>query len=487
MNDELIRLLNHVENKDLSDEKPLSKEEVEKIMKKFKTQNNTTSGKHISRKVLVAAIAAVITAVAVPVSVYAYRSHIAKIEKINNYQNTLTISPEKEIKNNDNSVSEVSDENKYMMWRFGYLPEGLVQDAYGYKYHDHETGAAITPAYYVIPEEMDTVSLSFKFSTNCENYESDGKTAMINYRASYEEEQDDPKCFGREVWISFTNTRYVLQLYISNGLSNEELYKIIDGVELYPTDQNDCEEHCNIYGEVQEEDTSESSYEDENELYGIENKNIYKKGEKIIFSRDSAPYSYTLNSAEITDSFEGISTDKGGDPIDFSELMDENGNLISNTRTWYKMGDGITTLDEHICTVDMPYHIVKTNITVTNESDEYAEISINGVLNYMTADGSEIVFMEEDTDIPSGYNKEEVYFMDSIDDCSYNIDTFFGYWFSYDTDEQHNGTKNYLNLEAGESADIQLCFICSENRLKKPYLSYGEYDNDVFDLSFIND
>lgn len=146
-----------------------------------------TTGKR--RKVIaVAAVAAV--AVLVPTLVYAYKSITASVSETAPYQNTISIQGASAAKGEQ--LSETKD--KYMMYKLEYIPEGFVlgseNSAYEGKYHNDETGGGITPVFYRIPAK-DDFKINLDFSEKCENYGTDGKTAMVSYRPGYGTKGED--------------------------------------------------------------------------------------------------------------------------------------------------------------------------------------------------------------------------------------------------------------------------------------------------------
>lgn len=484
MNDNIYRLLNETRNnEEFSDTEPLSQEEVTQIMKRFHNDNNVDRSKKITHKkhrftAVIAAVAA--AAVLIPTSVYAYNHISARIEQTAKYRNTVKI----ETPDDAEPLSE--NEATYMMYEIGYVPDGFVWDVppYGGKYHNSETDGGITPVFYRIPADGEDFEIDLRNSESCENYETGDKVAMINYRIGYSERTEDSgRIFGREVWISFNDTRYLLQLFVTNDISRDELYKIIDSVSLYPTDEK-------MFGEYfgwLDENTEQGAYTDDgSDAVVPENINIVKIGEIADYpdkhGYGSLNFSFTVNSAELTDSFDGINTDGCGDETDFSNYTDENGNILPNTRTWYTVGDGINTLHEDIMSYDMPYHILKLNVTVTNNNDEFKEVCICPNLVNFNSNGAPLYY-ETDSNAPSGYEDKKINFCDSLESIANSV-THGGRiavneFFSFNTDDEHMGEKNYVNLAAGESADFEVCFVCSDNRLEDLYLSFYTIGNGL--------
>ena len=78
-----------------------------------------------------------------------------------------------------------------------------------------------------------------------------------------------------------------------------------------------------------------------------------------------------------------------------------NGDILPNTRTWFKYGDGVNTFDEDIGSYEMPFHILKLNVTATNDTDKYQELCIFPILISFTSDNVPTPF-ENDENVPEG-------------------------------------------------------------------------------------
>ena len=183
----------------------------------------------------------------------------------------------------------------------------------------------------------------------------------------------------------------------------------------------------------------------------------YEENVRTIGDTVSKPYSgngndgydVTLNSFELTDSFDGIATDGCGNAADFSHFMDENGNIVENIRTTIKRGDGVNTIDEIISEEVVPMHILKMNVTITNTTDIENDICICPTM-FIIEDGEP---KEDWVNNKDGYS------------C---FDSLVGYdgqrmWFSLAMDSDQKGGKNHLILAPNESADVQIAFFADDN------------------------
>lgn len=451
MKKDIYSFFNNIIVDDIESE-PLNETEVNNIMKKFNDKKilKKTAGNN-KRFILGTVAAAAAVAMIVPASVYAYNK-AASISKTAKYQNTVVISANSEGSSED--TTENPWEIELMDYEFGWLPEGFTKRNDDWRYYN-EADESIDSYFFRLPDGKST-KIDLPYSENCETYESNGKTAMINYRVSYENSEYDLDYgdYGREIWVSFDGTNYLLELYLSDGISQEDTKKIIDNLKLVPTDVI----RYNTY--LPWEDTVDSvPYQDTLKEVDMEKCEVYHVGDTISYPgapHENSGYSITLNSAEITDSFDGINTDGCGDDADYSELMDENGNIAKNTRSWIKRGDGVNTIDEVVKEEIFPLHILKLNVTYTNIADETNYIIINPHLFRFTDSKPYIHHYSED-----GLDYEDSIFR--------HID--FGH-FSFDTAPDKKRGENSVILEPGESTDVQLAFFVADDEADKMQLYF---------------
>ena len=372
-----------VEDAFSSDEEHIFSEHY-KMQKQQMLRRVTMTKKTFNKKRGFAVIAAAVAiTAAIPLSVLAYEKLTAKIEKTANYESTVTIqTPTADAEN-----SEITEQ--YMFYKLNWVPEGYIPSTEkpGFTLDSEEIEGGISTQFYKLPDDM-TLELSLPFSAECETYETNGKTALINYREPDVLFNDNP--YTRDVFVSFEGTSYVLDMSITEDISHEDLLKIIDNITIYPTEEK-------LHGDY-------IPWLDKSNYQTVSTPKTYADEENVRTIGDtvSKPYSgagmhdgydITLKSFELTDSFDGITTDGCGDETDFSHLMDENGNIIENIRTTVKRGDGVDTNDEIISEESLPMHILKLNVTYTNTADVENEICISPIM-FIMDDGEPVVNWE---------------------------------------------------------------------------------------------
>ena len=448
-----------VEDAFSSDEEHIFSEHY-KLNKQQMLRRVTMTKKTFNKKRGLAVIAAAVAVTAaIPLSVFAYEKLTAKIEKTANYENTISIQTPV-------ADTENTEAPKYMFYEFGWVPEGYVPSTEkgGFTLDSDEIKGEISPLFYKLPDDM-TLELSLPFSAECETYEAEGKTALINYREPHVFFNEIP--YTREVFVSFEGTSYVLDISITKDISHEDLLKIIDNITLYPTEEK---LHGDYIPWLDKSNYQSDSYSPQ-KFYAYE-ENVRTIGDTVskhYSGNGNDGYDVTLNSFELTDSFDGITTDGCGDETDFSHLMDENGNIIENIRTTIKRGDGVNTIDEIISEEVVPMHM---NVTYTNTADVENEICISPTM-FIIEDGEPKVTWVNDKD---GYS------------CIDSITRFGGLreWFSLPTDSDKKGGKNYLILAPNESADVQIAFFVEDNVKDKVYVSFDVSGNNFGEYFDVN-
>lgn len=422
------------------------------------TKNTDRKGK----KIVAAVIASAAAIALIPTSVYAYNRIKADISKTADYQTTISIS----------TPEQIADESgdQFMFYTFNWLPDGYVKAEDPYTYINEDTNGKIDAQFYDLPKGTD-ISIDLPFSENCETYESGDKTAMINYRApniydmTIHHDNSEQPGYSRNIFVTFGETSYLAEINISDDVSDEDLRNLIDNMELIPTEEK-------MYGDyipfLDPDNSSSSNYEET--LQDAVNMNVVHVGDTVYYDNEEyfGGFSFTLNSAEFVDNFDGINTDACGNYADYSQYMDENGNIIENIRSIIEFGDGVNSNDKVLSEESIPMHILKMNATFTNTRDVENEIGIDPTM-FAIQDGKPVnqAFVN--------YNGQR--YIDSVSGVSGSMD-----FFSMDTAPEKKGSKNAVYLAPGESAEVQLAFWVPDDLKDEVYFMQrlgNAYDTEI--------
>jgi len=400
----------------------------------------------------------------------------AKIEKTAEYQNYIYVNyPADGDRINENFTTE-----------FGWLPDGLERDSfdpvYG-KFHNGY-GGGMTPCFYTVPETG--IQERLDNSASFEQYETDDRVIMINYRVSYEENaphdeeyvQNKPAHlnFGRVVCVAFKGTKYVQMFFITDDFSKDDARQIAENIQLVPTDEETAGEWFDRYEESEEmNDESESVYTPP--TLEKDNASIFKIGDTITKNFPGESVDITINSARYQDNFDGIRSDSCGQETDYSEYLSSDGR-IHNLREWIQHGDGVNSVDTVVSSEDQLMKVLVLDVTYTNKGN--ADITYDsGIAGWICPN----ILIENNGSItcPSFITKDGCEFKDSVrhlisDDMMLSFDS-----------PNKNFGKNHVDIPTGGTAEIQLAFLIPENNIGNVYVNitgddWTRSDTPILDL-----
>lgn len=286
------------------------------------------------------------------------------------------------------------------------------------------------------------------------------------------------------LYVHFEGTPYVADYYI-NGFTQEEAIQLADNMTLVETE----EETAGIYQEawtidkqyadpsvISELITAEKNGISESDSYGTEmtidmsQLNLVHVGDTVNKSElwiDEVPVEnpdiqLTINDATLQNDFTGITTDCIGLPQDFSQYLNENGELYVN-KTVTKVGNGLTSIDELLEESVVKQYILKLDMTLTR-----------------TGKGFEVDDEEYYDDHGICFNMPLMSIVDNQIQCWDYIGNSLsvGYepnfkasgFFSFYTEHEHEKNGIY-DLEVGESADCVFYYAVDEEQIGNLYIS----------------
>lgn len=151
------------------------------------------------------------------------------------------------------------------------------------------------------------------------------------------------------VWVAFSNTPYAAQFYATDDLTKEELTQIAEHLSLSPAEQ----ETASLW--QPEESLIESSGDAPATACDVNQLSYVNIGDTLTTEET---VSLKLDALSTQNTFAGIFTDSIGQDCDYSRYQNADGTIADNTRTWYRSGDGVNTLDEAIKTETIPQTIL---------------------------------------------------------------------------------------------------------------------------------
>lgn len=365
-------------------------------------------------------------------------------------------------------------------YEFDWLPENMTSD--GWKLHNSDHTSCITPDIYRYTPDQELLPRENFPTASTDEYTFENKNVKIFYSCDFRTIEENN--FGRNVWITFEGSQYAVFLYVSDGVDDEVLKKIIENISLVPT----SEDNSQIYEEpVQKEqlagDTGSVSVEIPDGIPS-ENLNLITLGETYTDTFDfwqdhTTVMDITATDAYITRSLDGIVTDPIGLDADYSKFADENGNIINCYKEWYKnvkQNDGNYT-KEVVDSETVGSKILVVDMTLTNNSDMSDQYNIHPTLMIDTEGG---LLQIEEAESAAKHSEFSCY-CNLSEMCGARSSAF-----SLSVNGT-KGSKNSVLLEPGESAEIRLAFLLREGEADGGlYLSMIDQGFSTDDESYLN-
>ncbi len=394
--------------------------------------------------------------VIVPTTAMAYEYLHARMEQTGNYENTVIITPQP----TESAESVEETPVQFMALNIGWLPEGYVFNEIEGKYHS-EAGGGISYQFLRLPENM-TVTEQLRNTVSSEQYTKDGKQILIAQKADRIGEQGDRLSFNRELWVVFDGTSYAVRAWLTSDLSEADVKQFAESLTLTPSETETAgdylpEETGGGGGAAQS--AAPKVLRDELNLIAIgEAAELNYTG---IYAEDTI--SMTVTDAWFQKNFDGIEGD-------YSEYLDENGNVADIVRTWYNPGDGVNTLDEEVLSESVPQKVLVVKATYTNDSDHAVEHTIFPTL-FTLQNGMAYKNGYPESDIAER-NTEFLHPLKS-DGCFFSLQS------------ESSIDKNTITIPAGESVDVQIAYLVSEELQGSLYMNmHLNFSLTVFDEKF---
>ena len=395
------------------------------------------------------------------------------------------VEAETEIIEAPTEIAEESTEadEPFKTYEFGWLPEGMSVDPDGWKIHDEERLACITPVLYKISPEQELLPHANFKTGSMDEYGLDGRCVTIFTSCLFRTVQEN--FFGRNVWITFEGSKYAVFLYVSDALDDNDLAQIIENISLVDTDEDtgavyvepsEIEQNAEPTTVVAEEPVA-SITRDDLTLYSIGDLTV---DEVDLGDGRVRSMNVSVNDAYITDNFNGLTTDGIGLDIDFSEFTDENGKIIDAVTEYFdvvEQPDG-NYIREEKGSASEASKILVVVLTYTNNSDFQDDYCVSPSLMTIANGTLERIEWEE-------YQREEYSSLCNLDKLDSERNSAFSLYA-----DSNKGSKNGLVLNPGESADVRLAFLLREDEVGNLYLnlsSYGLEGSTLVDLCNIEE
>ncbi len=411
-----------------------------------------------ARAALVCALAVVVCAVG---ALSASAIYPLVVDRNSEYEIGITLEP---------SGTQLSE---YVKLNVDRLPDGVTESNGKYSLNGESQEKCFTFQLYLVDEKAE---MTYNYVTEYENLTINGNDAVIAHR------QTPNGDMSRIFYIYFEDEGAFVLCYVSDDVTDEEMQSVMEGISVSEGTENDYT-YAEYTSEL-EESTLDSVLNAVTEQLDISaySDNFYEValGTEIGFDdkyleETELDYecSYSVDSIEVLSNVSGLDNDCFGSLSDcdsIDEITDEDGNLLPYTRTTYKYGDGVTTLDEVYAVDEVDRRLVYVTVTVNNTSDSERVFNLwsLGMSRLSDSDGSLTLVGEDGEPVPDDPWYGEITYIDNND---------------VDKDGFQEGYY-LLTVAANSSETVHIGFLADEDTLDELYVRAGStYSRSVFDTS----
>jgi hypothetical protein len=288
----------------------------------------------------------------------------------------------------------------------------------------------------------------------------------------------DSVSYNQRFYLLCPEEYRVLVAYVSNNVSKEEAYKVMENVELAETGEmlETAEEYSRWSNFVNPEtDISESE-----EITSLSEDSlvVYQIGEAVPVSAfaededgemvDSPDITATVDQVQIADDLSLLEEDRI--PEEWKAAVGSDGKLEQNELSYIKSGDGVDSLDEIVRTEMENQKLVAVDVTYTNTGD----VNLKNLLycaSTMTIayDAGTYTIYDYEMQPGDGY--------DYVNGAGVAFKHGMGY---YDAFEVYGNGGNYIaSLASGESVTVRMAWIVNERDLPDLYLDLSTYGEGI--------
>ncbi len=468
----------------------------EEVQKQLKMASPKRRKRHMARKTIAAAIAAVMLLGTTVFAGIAYKMHSNPVGK---YAANIKIEERNQAGTEENSSAteqpqEVIDIKNVKM-EVSYLPEGMVETEDGkYSYTNSLYKGGVSITFY----KMDTGDAQFDMLTT--NVKETEEINVGGYNGIYCElygGDGEEISFNQRIYVAYTDVHYVMEMYAASDVTKEDALKIAGGVHLQPVSDGNTQDIVRAYNWSEYIKSGSEEAVEWNPSVTIPKsamKNTHAVGEAFVAANveTSEDDWLGLGSVEIKVTDVQISDkinllDLSVMDTDFREELQKEvnqaGELLPVKLNYIKYGNGIDTLNEVVNSREVPQKLVYVTVEYTNTSAE----KLDEILFF----GNLMKIVEENGQMKmyTGKASDESTAWDEVVPAGIAHNSEMWYY------DVHGGERrnNYItNLEAGETATVHMAWLVPEEELGYLYLNLdtfgGSYEfcESSLDLGYVD-
>lgn len=312
-----------------------------------------------------------------------------------------------EISPNVSNLSSKNESVDFVKLNLSYLPDGIkaIPNMEKRRYCSESDNNKGVFSFWFTKVNPD-YKISELFVNDYQEVDVNGNEGVIMHIKPFENSDEKSNSM---IYIYYKEMNVLLTAYVSNDVSDDEIEKVMKGIELTKGNDGDlCVDEAKS-----EEDKITYDYSFNEENYKVVSKNT-------LIDSFGFPGNISCNSINILDNISGLNQDcfyLFEYDNDLSQIVDENGNIKPYEKKFFKDGDGINSIGslEEINIINGKF--VKAEVTVTNTTNEEQEFGINTIkLNALEKDSKgNMIYKEENSlstethYIESNINREDYY------------------------------------------------------------------------------
>ena len=287
----------------------------------------------------------------------------------------------------------------------GYIPEGMEWiDEFHLEYPEHDRTGGFSFASVLLDEDDLSKVMQDKNVVDCE------ERTFGNYEGVYLKYNDlaEDGSFNQRIYLLCPDVYRVITVYIGDDISKEDAIKVVENLVI------------------------------------IENDKI----------------SVCVDAVQVEDNLQLLG--QNNVPEEWTDAVGTDGNLVNNTLSYIKSGNGIDSVDEIVKTESVKQKLVYATVTYTNKSDE----EINHMLyigTLLLMDHEDGAYQIYDPTEQSGDDYDRVIW-DSVARTAEMT-------YSSLSEDYGNGGNYISSLKPGESIQVNMAWIVNENDLNNMYLN----------------
>lgn len=255
----------------------------------------------------------------------------------------------------------------------GYIPEGMEWiDEFHLEYPEHDRTGGFSFASVLLDEDDLSKVMQDKNVVDCE------ERTFGNYEGVYLKYNDlaEDGSFNQRIYLLRPDVYRVITVYIGDDVSKEDAIKVVENLVI--TENDTMIETAGLYTWSEMVSPEESSGEAVMTSIADNKLLMHQIGEVFDISAsgedrdgnyiENDKISVCVDAVQVEDNLQLLG--QNNVPEEWTDAVGTDGNLVNNTLSYIKSGNGIDSVDEIVKTESVKQKLVYATVTYTNKSDE---------------------------------------------------------------------------------------------------------------------